>query len=226
VVTLAIYNIVQNTVLPQTAYVPANLIVAAALTAQARRDGCTWEDLGLDLREWRRALPVGVLGVALIAGAMSAALRVPGMRAYLVDERARGHRRREVVFRSLVRFPFGTALFEEIAFRGVLYGVWKREGMTARRAALLTGFAFGLWHFLPGRTALAGNPLQMKVRNAPALAATVAIGAATTGVASLGLTWLRERSHSLLAPWLLHAGMNSIGYLSGVASWKRVSLEQ
>ncbi|MGH8958318.1 MAG: lysostaphin resistance A-like protein [Acidimicrobiia bacterium] len=220
IVTLAAYNVVQNTLLPEAAYVPANLVAAAALIVQARAQGCSWDDLGLDLRAGRQSLAVGMVGIGLTAGVMAAASLFPPTRTYLVDERARGHERKAVLYRSLIRFPLGTALFEEVAFRGVLYGLWRRQ-MSAARAALLTAAAFGVWHLLPGRTALAGNPLQDRFSSRKATASAVLVGAVVTGFSSLLLTGLRNRTRSLLAPWLIHAGVNSIGYLAGVAAWRQ-----
>lgn len=217
--TLAAYNVVQNTLLPQAAYVPANLVATAALIAQARAQGCSWDDLGLELRGSRRSLAVGVVGISLTAGVMMAASLVPATRRYLVDERARGHQRRAILFRSLIRFPLGTALFEEVAFRGVLYGSWRLR-MSSPRAALTTAAAFGIWHLLPGRSALSGNPLQERFASRKATASAVALGAALTGLSSLLLTGLRNHTRSILAPWLIHTGVNSLGYLAGVAAWR------
>ena len=45
----------------------------------------------------------------------------------------------------LLRQPIGTALFEEFAFRGVLYGAWLRAG-GERLAFIATSIAFALWH--------------------------------------------------------------------------------
>ena len=222
IVTLAAYNVVQNTILPQAAYIPANLVTTLGLVVQARAQGCTWDDLGLDLREFPRSLAIGATGMGLTATVMAAALLFPATRRYLVDERARGHDRNAILFRSAIRFPIGTALFEEVAFRGVLYGSWRRQ-MSSRRAALLTAAAFGVWHLLPGRSALSGNPLQDRFVSKRATASAVIAGAVITGVSSLLLTGLRNHTRSLLAPWLVHAGVNSMGFLVGVTAWRHHS---
>lgn len=218
---LAIYNVIQNTVLPPMAYVPSNLLVTSGLVVEARRAGCSWDEIGLDFGQWRRSLRAGSFGAGSIVAAIAFASQVPSLRRYLVDERARGHTPRHILFRSLIRFPVGTALFEEVAFRGVLYGSCRRAGLPSPRAALFTAGAFALWHLLPGRTALAGNPMQERMRTPAATAAAVGVGALLTGVSSLGLTWLRNRTRSLLAPWLLHAAVNTVGYLGGVTAWRR-----
>ena len=49
----------------------------------------------------------------------------------------------------------------------------------------------------------------------------VASGVTVTGLAALGFSWLRDRTDSLSAPWLVHAVINSSGYLAGVAASRR-----
>lgn len=220
---LAGYNLLQNLALPAPAYVPANLLAAAGLVALGRRYGCTWNELGLDPSRVRPGLRLGLIGAA---GAMAAALATIGNRStgrLLLDERAADQAGRDVVFRALVRFPLGTALFEEVAFRGVLSGMWLRAGASARRASGVTALAFALWHLIPTRDALSGNPLDSRFTTPAAKAGVVATGALLTGISSFGLSWMRERSGSLVAPWMTHAAINSVGYLAGVAAWRRAN---
>ena len=51
----------------------------------------------------------------------------------------------EMAFRLAFRIPVGTALFEEAAFRGLLYACWLRA-TDVRRTVLGTGVVFALWH--------------------------------------------------------------------------------
>jgi membrane protease YdiL (CAAX protease family) len=51
----------------------------------------------------------------------------------------------EMALRLAFRVPVGTALFEEVAFRGVLYAFWLRA-TDLRRTVLGTGIVFVLWH--------------------------------------------------------------------------------
>lgn len=53
----------------------------------------------------------------------------------------------EVALRVALRVPVGTALFEEVAFRGILYAVWLRA-TDLRRTVLGTGVVFALWHMV------------------------------------------------------------------------------
>jgi membrane protease YdiL (CAAX protease family) len=115
----------------------------------------------------------------------------------------------------------GTALFEEVAFRGVIYGTWRHSGASPRTAAVVTAAAFGLWHLIPSGQALRGNPLSARIRTRRAEAGVVVAGALLTGISSLGFSWMRRRSGSLIAPWIAHAAINTFTYLAGVGAWGR-----
>lgn len=53
----------------------------------------------------------------------------------------------EMALRLVLRVPVGTALFEEVTFRGVLYASWLRA-TDLRRTVLGTGLVFALWHIV------------------------------------------------------------------------------
>lgn len=215
---IGVYNLVQNLWLPRAAYVPANAAVACGLVALARRHGCSWDDLGLDPSKTRDGVKIG-LAAASIATALAAhasTRRSP----YLLDERAVGSRR-DHLFNAAVRFPLGTAAFEEMVFRGVVYATWRKDCDSARTGSLAAATLFGLWHLIPTARSLAGNPVLSRLGSTHSRVAVVVTGAVLTGLASLGFGWLRERSGSLVAPWLAHAAINSAGYLAGASAWRR-----
>ena len=135
VIAIGVYNLVQNLMVPAPAYVPANLVATGALVALARSQGCSWGDLGLDPSHAESGLRLGAAGAGLAAALAVAASSNPTARHYLRDERAAGQENRDVAYRAMVRFPLGTALFEEVAFRGVISGVWRRSGGSKGEAA-------------------------------------------------------------------------------------------
>ena len=110
-----------------------------------------------------------------------------------------------LAYRALVRIPLGTALLEEFAFRGVLFGAWRRIASPIW-ATLGSSFIFGLWHIRPSIELLDTNGLAMA--SAGRIGAIAGAVAATT-LAGLVFCWLRVRSRSLLAPYLAHAAANS-----------------
>src|SRR5690348_16366411 len=89
-----------------------------------------------------------MLGTAA-AGAVgllyAATVAMPGGRAAFVDARA-AVPLAAVLFAALVRIPFGTVVFEELAFRGLLPAL---VGGGRWRATLVSSGLFGLWHVLP-----------------------------------------------------------------------------
>ncbi len=223
VMAIGVYNVVQNLLVPAPAYVPANLAATAGLVAMARAQGCTWDDLGLDPSRAGTGLWLGMTGAGLATVAALAARAHPATRRYLLDQRVADQRNSDVAYRVVVRFPLGTALFEEVAFRGVVSAVWQRSGASKSQAAVAAATTFGLWHIIPGNDALTGNPLASRFGSLRARVAVVIVGTIATGLAGLGFTWMRERSGSLAAPWMTHAAINGAVFLAGVAHWRRVA---
>jgi membrane protease YdiL (CAAX protease family) len=117
---------------------------------------------------------------------------------------------REAAYHSLLRIPQATAVSEELIFRTAL------EGTLARRysrlwAALGGAKLFGLWHIIPALDRRTSNPGMNEGHPAGVVAAAVA----TTAAGGLFLSFLRERSGSIVAPMLVHAAVNSGAYLGG-----------
>lgn len=215
------YNLVQNRALSTSMYVPANVVVSAGLVALARRSGCSWNDLGLDSRRAKAGVLLGLVASGVVAAGVVSALSHPSWRRYLLDQRAGNQERGDVLFHTFVRFPLGTALFEEVAFRGVVEGIWRSSGATEREAASAAAALFGLWHLIPTRDAIEGSAFAGTLRSDTSRAGVVLAGAVATAAASLGFSWLRRRSGSLLAPWLAHTAISCGGYLAGVVAWRR-----
>ncbi|SHN55621.1 CAAX protease self-immunity [Geodermatophilus obscurus] len=188
-------------------YVVANVVATAVLLAAARVSGLSWAELGLDRRRLAAGARWGGACAAVVAAGYATALALPAVRPLLADARAAGLDGGDLAGEVLVRIPFGTVLWEEVAFRGVLLAalvrLLPRAGAIAASAAL-----FGLWHVRPTLGALAANDLA----DGP-LARTGAVVLACFGTAAAGVlfTGLRERSGSLLAPVLLHLATNTLG---------------
>lgn len=221
-VTAAIvgYNLVQNRLLPSSLYVPANILVSAALVANSRRAGCDWSELGLDPKKATGGVRSGLQAAGVIALATAAATH-PAIRRRLLDQRAADQTATDILYHTLVRFPFGTALFEEVTFRGVVEAISRKDGATRREARSAAAVLFGLWHLVPTMDALGGTPVADGFETGWSRAGAVAAGAVASGVASFGFSWLRERSGSLVAPWLAHTAISCAGYSAGIAAWRR-----
>ncbi|MCE0767557.1 hypothetical protein LWC35_32360 [Pseudonocardia kujensis] len=82
-----------------------------------RAYGLGWDDLGLGRRHLGRGLALGALTVALVAVVSLVGIALPATRTAFEDTRAAGTVG-ALLHAAPVRFPFGTVLLEEIAFRG------------------------------------------------------------------------------------------------------------
>lgn len=205
---LVVYNNATNLGhLPDRAYVPANLVAAALVLASARAVGYRWTTVGLARDTLAPGARWGAVGVVVVAAALLLASAVPWAQPLLADQRVAGITRADLAWRTLVRIPLGTVVFEELAFRGVLLGAWAHERSGAE-ALVGSSALFGLWHVGPTIRLLEENEVAV---GSPAAAAGVAAAVVATGVAGAVFGWLRLRTGGVLAPALTHLAANSLG---------------
>jgi membrane protease YdiL (CAAX protease family) len=189
--------------------VVANIAVSVGANALAHAAGVPWDELGLDRRNARAGLGTGVLAsvpVVTVVGALSASART--RRAFDDDRVANAS---APAFDLVVRIPFGTALSEELLFRGAVLGVMSRD-VAPPVAVAATSAIFGAWHVLPALDAWSANA-QAGSRRVPAVG-VVAGNVVATSAAGVAFAWLRRRSGSVLAPAIVHAALNGAGYVA------------
>ncbi|KAF3469893.1 CPBP family intramembrane metalloprotease [Streptomyces sp. Tu 3180] len=192
------------------------VVASVLLLGVLRRAGGTWADAGLGpgtlARGARWALAMmGLVGVVYLAGAL-----LPATRTLFEDRRYDGMSASELAVRVLVLVPVGTVLVEEIAFRGVLYGLVRRA-RGAVRATTVSSLLFGLWHVLPSLHLATAKPALTAVSGDAVLGAAPVVAATVLFTAAAGVLFceLRRRSGSLLAPMGLHWAVNAFGYVAG-----------
>lgn len=209
---LAVYNVVQNAVFNKRGYVAANLIATATGLAWARTSGLGWQEMGMGKGNVAAGLKLGV-GVATAASGVALSRRdSANVRAVLDDDRLHDVSDRELWYRLLVRFPLGTALFEEVWFRGLLPAALRKHG--ARRPELISTAAFAAWHLIPTATAINANPAGRSM--SPGHRAMLVVGGSVAaGAVGLGFTAMRRASSSLAAPWVAHAAFNGMTFWIG-----------
>ena len=199
-------------------FVPLNLATAAALIAIALGPlGLDADAVGLDLSP--RGLVLGaVIGCAISVPLFVLASSTKTAR-FVADERSAGLAGRRLGYQTIVRVPLGTAVLEEVAFRGVLLAA---AGGATLGAGVVSSAAFGLWHIAPGLNMLAANrpgaPTSAKVVFA---AGTVVV----TTIAGLGLVALRIETGNIGAPLALHATLNSLATLAASRARRRRALQ-
>jgi len=119
-----------------------------------------------------------------------------------------------------VLIPLGTVLLEEVAFRGVLWGLFRRlRGTVAATAA--SSALFGVWHVLPSLGLAASNEAVGGAvgTGRPGQEVTVLGTVLFTAAAGVVFCELRRRSGSLLAPAGLHWAVNGLSVLASAAVW-------
>ncbi|HEX2179151.1 MAG TPA: CPBP family intramembrane glutamic endopeptidase [Actinomycetota bacterium] len=203
-------------------YVPLNLAASAAVLLTGV---VVWnlDDAMLGFGTGQGAgLAVGLALGAAGASPLFAALRYRRTARAIADDRVAGTTRGDIAFRALVRVPLGTALLEEVAFRGVLFAVMAPGG--ALQAAVWSSAAFGLWHVAPAYNQLRVNRV-VGTRPLSTVVALVALSVLTTFAAGLGLVWLRTLTGGLAAPFALHATLNSLSTVAAHLAHKRAATE-
>lgn len=212
VTILAVSNLVSNRLWPG-AYVVWNVAIVGVLLAGARLGGLTWEDLGLHRPRLRRGVVVGATVATTIAVLYAITLTLPSTRSVFLDARAAGPLA-GALFAALVRIPFGTALLEETAFRGVLPAL---VGGGWWRGTLVSSALFGLWHVLPAMGMSSANAAFGAAFGGWGLLAEIAIAVLATFAAGIWLCALRRWSGHLVTPVMAHTATNSVGLL--IAWW-------
>lgn len=181
----------------------AGPVIAVILVFLARRLGLSWDDLGLARRAVRRGALWAGIAVVVVAAVMLTGFAVPWIRSIFLDVRYQLDAGSALVTALLV-VPMTTILLEEIAFRGVLFGLLHQRRRTAWAFGVSSSL-FGLWHVLPA----------LPAGRFGAVAAIVGI----TALLGLLLCELRRRSGSLLAAVGGHWAGNGLGVVFATLLW-------
>ncbi|MDP8959363.1 MAG: CPBP family intramembrane metalloprotease [Actinomycetota bacterium] len=184
-------------------YVPINLGTALLAVLVGGWAGLDAQALGLG-RPDEPALTIGLVLAAVMAVTVGPLL--PGTRPLYWDRRVADLDGREVAYQAAIRVPLGTALAEEVLFRGVLLGLFLAV-WDPWPAILASSVAFGLWHVEPSREALRINRVGEAARY-------VALAVGATSAAGVGLCGLRLLTDAIWAPFLLHVAVNSGGLVA------------
>ena len=214
--TLAVVNVWVH-LGPRRAQLVTGPMAATFLLAVGRAAGLSWDQLGLGPGWVARGARWGGVCAGIALAAFAVALAVPPAHRFFRDVRYRLGIRLSLTTAILI-VPLGTVLFEEVAFRSVLWGlIGDAKGPVWATAA--TSLLFGAWHVLPAldlartNTALAGSGSRAK------LVATVLGTVTFTAAAGVLFPELRRHSGSLLAPVLLHWAVNGAGVLGSAIVW-------
>ena len=216
-VVLAGLNVVDNRVARASLIVGP--VVVAGLTGIARLAGLSWQDLGLGPGTWRPGLRWAAAEIGIVGLVLAAAAALPLTRQAFRDTRYRldlGN----TLLTSLVLIPIGTVLVEELAFRGVLWGLLKEVKGTAT-ATIVSSALFGVWHVLPSLGLATNNQAITGAVGTGKSAQTTTVLATVLFTALSGVVFceVRRRSGSILASAGLHWATNGLAVLASSAVW-------
>lgn len=206
---LAATSLLNNVVAPHLYLLWAALAVVA-LVLLAAADGLHRQQWGFGPISRRAGLAALGFGAAT-AAVLLLGTQLPGVSSAFLDDRVSGMTAGDLAFVALIRAPLGTAVLEEIAFRGILLA------MLTRRFGLVWGIAgssvaFGLWHLVPAIEIAGQNAALGPVLGDHDLSAAVA-GMLAAALAGVFLCLLRIRYDHLVVPIAVHATANSLGYV-------------
>jgi uncharacterized protein len=166
--------------------------------------GLTPTELGLgnirDGMAWGAVISLTATVVLFVAS------RNKKSRAYFRDERTKNVTKKHVAYRVFIDIPIGTVLFEELLFRGLIYGFFSKT-IGVAEAIIVSSTLFGLWHVLPSLTFSKENE---KAPNAlPTILGTVIF----TGLSGIAFAMLRYMSGNIIAPVAFHYAVNTASLL-------------
>ena len=208
-------NVVANSILDSNWHVLFNLGILGVAIAIARHAGTTWTDLGMRRDRIGRGFAVGGIVMAVIGIGMAIGVAIPATRELFVDARATDSTTAWVLAEALIRIPLVTAFYEEVLFRGVLFGMFARRWSPVW-AGIAVSAVFGLWHILPTLNTLQDSNAAEKALSGAPDNAIAAFGTVLLAVAGLGFLWLRLRANSVVAPTLAHIATNSFALLAAL----------
>ena len=197
-----------------------DLAIAAVVTGLfaglAWWSGHALAELGLDRASWPPGLKWSGIIIAGVAVVYLGGALLPATRSLFTDQRYASLTAWQVVVRVFVDVPFATVLAEEVAFRGVLFGLasrrWPPLGATA-----FSSLMFGCWHILSSLHLNTEKPALTSLLGPTELGAALAdLGTVVfTGLGGAVFCELRRRSGSLLVPMSFHWATNALGYVFG-----------
>lgn len=198
------------------ATIPAGALMVFVLAKLLR---LSWQDLGVAPASAGRGLVYGAGVAAVVLGVVLIGLALPLTREFFLNENYASMR--GALIAAFLVIPLTTVVPEELAFRGALHGALGRM-FGLRWLFLIGSLLFGLWHVTSALHLTADNAGLSAVLGQGSFAkwAGVVLAVAATSAAGAGLTWLRHRTGSVIAPMAVHWAVNAAGAVAAAAAWQ------
>lgn len=213
-VVIGLYGIAVSIYIPKKYYSYSNILIGLGSIVYGVVLGLSGASMGLSPGNLAKdALLVAGIACVIVVVLFIINL-IPPVHRLFTDAPSKRFTKRGAAHELLFRIPFGTALSEEIIFRGVLLGILLKD-TTKLSALFIAAIAFGLWHIIPTLQTVRANDAFKTIigdgwqHHVFSIVVTVLV----TSVAGFVFGWLRILTGSLLVPWALHTLANgfSIG---------------
>lgn len=217
VILILLYSTVLAKSVPKKYHLFLNIGIAGVAILLGFSFGLNLEQMGLALDKILPGFIIAVIAVVIIVFLTSIVATIPFLRRFFLGDNLAHASGKLITYEATIRVPFGTALIEEVLFRGVFLGLLLQHNSTVM-AILISAVIFGLWHIFPTIAMLEDNQIlarankDLKRRKYGSIIGVVIV----TASAGIAFAWLRVISNSIVAPWLVHWSINSSGML-GVA---------
>lgn len=218
IIAILIYGTVLARFIPRKAHISSNLLAALATVGLGLFLGLSLPQMGLTLDGVKNVIIISALATGAIFLGTFAVSFLPFLRHIFLGESFANARVRKVFFEAGFRIPLGTALVEEILFRGVLLGILL-QSYSPLTSTIIAAAVFGLWHIAPSINSIESNTAVQERLRSKSLHAkgSVAGIVLVTFIAGLFFNWLRIISGTILTTWLVHWAINSSGAVASAA---------
>lgn len=218
IIAILAYGTLMAKFLPRKAHISSNIFAAILTIVFGLVLGLTLPQMGLTLDGVKSVIIVSALATGAIFLVTFAVSFLPFLRHIFLGESFANARIRTVFFEAGFRIPLGTALVEEILFRGVLLGILM-QSYSPLTATIIAAVVFGLWHIVPSINSIeSNNAVQERMRKKSLHTAGSVLGIViVTTLAGLFFGWLRIISGTILTTWLVHWAINSSGAVASAA---------
>lgn len=222
IVLILLYGTVLARLVPIKYHLFLNIGISLVAIMLGLAFGMTYTDMGVSIHHILSGIFVAIFATLFIVlGTLTISI-IPPLRHYFLGGDLAKASGKLIAYEAAIRIPFGTALVEEILFRGVLFGLFMIH-YNSLTAIVASSVIFGLWHIFPTINSLERNKVMaqkmkgQKRRKTGAVMGTVLI----TGTAGLVFAWLRLIAGSIIAPWLVHWSINASGVI-GIAAARKL----
>ncbi len=212
ILVILLYGTVLARFIPRKAHISSNLLAVLVTVGFGLFLGLSLPQMGLTLDGVKNVVIISALATGAIFVATFAVSFLPFLKHIFLGESFANARVRSVFFEAGFRIPLGTALVEEILFRGVLLGILL-QSYSPLTASLIAATVFGLWHIAPSINSIESNTaVQERLRSKSLHAKGSVLGIVlVTFTAGMFFNWLRIVSGTILTTWLVHWAINSSG---------------